>query len=383
MALRWVSVDARTGLIGDPLDDLDLGSGGALKATLGQYETMTATVPLPATLIDYAEQVNAGLAPVPATQETLAQLADWRLATRPGGACAIALDEQDQPIGGGLIVQRTTDHTAAAQLSIVTMEAYLDRRYSGDRAYIQDGQNDIVENLIVSFIADGTLPGIPIRVQKQGVNTLRDLTYADSDDKTIYSVMAEITGLDGGPEWTVSWERQHAPERITPVLTVADRIGVGVQPGLIRPQALFALPGCVVAPQLLEDYSSGAGATLVTATSGSGPGRFVATQQAADDGRPTFEYRWAPSDKISDPVTLAAHAQRAISVLAPGKQALTLTALLDDAPVLGVDWDLGWDIAYNLFAPAWADGLEGVARCIGWERTDTTVTPILAVPTFT
>ena len=122
---------------------------------------------------------------------------------------------------------------------------------------------------------------------------------------------------------------------------------------------------------------------------------------------------------------IAAHAARALAILADGSTALTLTALTDLAPQLGEDWMLGDDIGYalgglepdrrrtivtvlgdlftdlfsNIFGgpshqesrllhpngrdsvPAFPGGVSGVARCIGWERTqgDTgTITPILA-----
>ena len=101
MTLTWVSVDARTGLIGPDLADFDVQQ--PLAVTIGQYETNTATLPLPPDVIEWAA-TRVGAAP-------LGQLADWRSATRPGASVAIALDEADQPVWGGLILRRTTDHT--------------------------------------------------------------------------------------------------------------------------------------------------------------------------------------------------------------------------------------------------------------------------------
>lgn len=369
MALSWVSIDARTGLIGPDL--FDLVTQRALAVTIGQYETNTATLPLPADAISWVTD-RTGDPP-------LGQIADWRSATRPGASIAIALDEQNTPIWGGLILQRATDETAQATLSLVTIEAYVDRRYCGDKTYAATGENDIVADLITSFIADGTLPGLPITVVTAGANTPRDQSYLGSDDKTIYSVLQGAIG-QGHPEWTIGWQRLHSPERIVPVLYVADRLGRAVPAGL-GPAATFSLPGSVITAQLLEDYTSGNGANRVTATTGQGADRLASTVNAADlAGRPTYEYRWSPSGTITATATLQAHAQRAVAILAPGASSLTLTANIDEAPVLGDDWSLGDDIGYDLLAPAWIDGLAGVARCIGWERDDYTVTPILAVP---
>jgi hypothetical protein len=58
--------------------------------------------------------------------------------------------------------------------------------------------------------------------------------------------------------------------------------------------------------------------------------------------------------------------------------------------VYGRDWGIGDDIGYEITGvdaltgldtvPAFPGGLSGVGRCIGVERTDTTITPVLFVP---
>ena len=62
-----------------------------------------------------------------------------------------------------------------------------------------------------------------------------------------------------------------------------------------------------------------------------------------------------------------------------GSLALALTANREDAPVLGRDWQIGDDIGFDIKAPEFPDGLKGTARCVGWELTDTTVTPLIDV----
>lgn len=372
MALSWVSVDARTGLIGQDLPDLN--SGGPVQLTLGAYEQLNATIPLPADVISY----STGDPKVPVLPA--GQLADWRAATRPGQAVLIALDEDSNPIWGGLVITRTTDQTSQATLNLVTMEGYCDRRYCGTANFTNVGQNTIVASIIDSFILDGTLPGIPIRVQfLDDVGTVRTRALADSDDKTVYSVLQDMMSVDGGTEWTIGWERQHAPERITPVLFVGARVGTPRTPGQ-GTAATFSLPGPVQTATLVEDYSTGKGANRITATTGQGAGRLQATQQLGNfDGRLTFDYRWSPSSSITTTATLIAHAQRALNIIGGGTKAVTLTCNIVDAPPLGDEWALGDDVGYDLMSAAWADGMlrNGVGRVIGWQRDDNTVSPIL------
>lgn len=380
MALSWQSVDAVTGLINTDLPTLQ--AGGPCKVTIGAYETLTVTVPLPQAVVDFA-QTGRGLVPPTAT---LAQLWDWRSATIPGQSTLIAIDEYDQPIWGGLILQRSTDHSHVAQLSLATAEAYLLRRYCGDRNYVTQPQNDIVTDLIGAFIANGVLPGLPIRVAASGAATVRSLKSADVDDKTISAVLTELMSMTGGPEFTIGWERQHAPERITPVLYVSDRLGTPVAAGM-GAAASFSLPGNVTTATFVEDYTSGKGANRIQATSGQGTGRKTSGNiDAAFGGRPLFEQRFSPSDQNSDQAGLISHAQRALAIVGDGSKAVALSAAINDpdkpVPVLGRDWFLGDDVGYDLFGPAWIDGIlaDGVGRCIAWERDNVTATPILAVP---
>jgi hypothetical protein len=279
---------------------------------------------------------------------------------------------------------RTFDETSKVTLSAATIEAYFDRRYAGAYNVIGEDQNLIVKDLIEQFVQDGTLPGLPIRVAYTPSTTSRSELFNSYDDKTVYSILGTLSGSLGGPQWSVSWERQHTPERITPVLTVADRLGTGAAAGLL-PNALFSLPGCVTTFTLVDDYSSGKGANRVTANGSIGSGITRPTDtESADDfaGRPTFEFRYQP--QTAPGVTVADHALAAVGFLAPGTRTLEVTASIEGdnaAPVLGVDWNLGDDILIDINAPSVIDGSlrRTVGRCIGWSRNDHTITPTLFV----
>ena len=400
MDYSWVSVDARTGVI---LADLPLLDVDKIKRSISRYDSATASLPL---------------APPPA---------GWELATREGGAVMVLLGDAT-PIWGGIVTQAPRGSGDTVEMSLATVESYFDRRYVGDVTYTQVGQNAIVADLIARYVATGPRGGLPIRaVQVGGAGTLRDRTYTDASDKTVYSCLTELAAVDGGPEWTVEWEWQHDPERITPVLYVGARIGAAVNAGL-APVSTFDLPGCVIEATVFRDYSAGKGANVVVAVSSA-----VAdvrpqspAQVAADDGRPTYEHRWTPSTSITEVSTLTAHARSALATLAPGAVAVTLSANAGTAPRLGIDWVLGDDVGYalggletdprthmvdvydDLWSDIWSDtwggtflrrekalvnpdgrdsvpafpgGIAGAARAIGWELTlgaTPIVTPILA-----
>ena len=352
MSLRWIACEATTGKIIADLVDL---TAGTLKQTIGRYETATVSLPIP-TAPD-----------------------DWQRATAPGYATLIALDG-DVPVWGGLVTQRQRSADASgvytAELSLVTAEGYLDRRYVGDRTYTANNQEYIVAHLAATYAIPG---GLLFGTDWAASGYPRDRTYRDDEDGTVYARITQLSGVVDGPEWTMQWGHAASPERYFPTLVVRGRLGAAPLAGL-QPNAQFLMPGSVITAATVEDYSAGKGANDVMATGSSqGDMRPTSDHQTLTDLRPKFEFRWSPSSTVTVVDTLNLHAQRALAVLGNGSNAVTLTADSRTAPRLGVDWVLGDDVGYGVEHPAWPDGLAGVGRAIGWERDDTTVTPILAV----
>jgi hypothetical protein len=374
MGFGWVSTEARTGEIIDDLQDLNVTS---VKQTIGQYESTTATLPI----------------------DTQDATPGWQRATQRGATHLILLDDNPSDPAHGIpsigygIIRNKPDHTDLLALDIATCEAYLDRRYiNDDLSYTNVGQNDIAADLINRYVLDGAsgLNGIPIRVQytTAGSGQQRTLTtWKAASDKTVYSALTELSGLEGGPEWYIGWEWQHNPERITPVFYVGDRVGAAAPAGL-GPAATFEMPGPVTSFKFVDDYSAGKGANSVIATStAQGNTRPQSpAQTASDPSMPTFEYRWSPSTSITDVSTLTSHAGSALTNMQDGAVSVAMTANSNDAPLLGVDYHLGDDIGIVVVAPAWPDGLEGTARMVSYERTlgmTPTITPALVNATFT
>lgn len=381
MALQWVACDAATGRI---LDDLpDVSAQSPLRQTIGQYEQNSLTLPL-------------STAP-----------GEWLSETIPYAVFVVALDESNMPVWGGPILQRPRTEGDSLTLPVASGEAYFDRRYVSPAVsgtvittptygyYANWDQCALAGDLVTRYAASsiGALPGMPIRVNAAtSTQPVRTHIYSDADDKTVYSCLQDLMGILNGPEWTVTWEWQHNPERLTPVITIADRIGVSARAGM-TPNALFTMPGCVSSVSLSEDYTAGKGANVITAV---GPGqgnsrpsfRQVAT---AGGGRLAVEYRFnVPSTgqlTVAQIAALQGYANRALTYMGAGAQSITLTADTTTAPVLGTDWNVGDDISYQIGPdengndlPAFPGGLSGVARTIGMERSDTTIAPIIWIP---
>lgn len=368
MALSWVSVNANNGKIIADLPTLQVSA--ALKQTLMRYETQTVTLPMG----DPTDTEKKDWPPE-----------NWRQATRKGAVFLVALDEPDEdgnqrPLWGGMVIKREREVGVGVTLSLITAEGYFDRVYVGDEPFASAPQNTLVKTLVEKYAKTGALRGLPLRVEIiGGTGVPRSRTYQDADDKTLYSVLTDLSGVLGGPEWTVRWEWVDGAT-LGLVVSVGDRIGAPAPAGL-NPAAQFYLPGSVTAAKLVEGFGSSEGANDVMAvSSGTGSARPQSPHQAnTADLRPRFEYRWTPSTSITDVNTLTAHAQRALAAMQNGSVALTLTANRQEAPQLGQDWFLGDDIGFDITAPEFPDGLYGTARAVGWEITDTTITPLVDV----
>jgi hypothetical protein len=351
--LSWVSVNANTGSIIVDLPTLRLD--GALKRTIGRHESQTATLPL-----DGAPS-------------------NWKTATREKSVFLVALTDplenepRGLPVWGGMVTEAQPNEGSELPISMITAEDYLNDRYVRDETFFTWPQNDIVEELVLKYVADD---GIPIRVVKlPGANPVRGRTYADKDDKTVYAILEELAGISGGPEWTIEWEWVDE-QKLGLVLYVGERIGSPAPAGL-GPASWFYLPGNVSKARLNKGYRRGEGANDVMATSsGSADARPQSSHHISpNDGRPKIEFRWSPSTSITDQGTLEGHAARALAGLKDGTRALSITANREET----TPFNLGDDVGFDLTSWAWPAGITGTARAIGIEWTDTTITPVVDV----
>lgn len=383
--VQWVAADLRTGLI---LADLPgIFADYPLRHTIGIYDT--ATVHL---LLDGAPP-------------------NWERAVQEG-ASVLALYDETLPgnpiMWAGYVVTQTrnvgepTDGTAdQVDLSLATLEAYFDRRALDNVTYTSEGQNAIIADLTNNFIIDSmSVPGLTqLQVVYTDPGTLRTFTYLTTDWATVYTRMTQLSALQGGPEFTVSWAFSTDGMSIIPTLTIADRIGSPASAGL-GPATTWSMPGCVSSVTQTRDYSSGQGANRVRAySSGQGSSTPMSAYQTAADyeGRPTFDYVYSPSSSITDVPTLTSYAQQAVAFLEPGAVALALTGAIMESPKLGSDWVIGDDIGYSVggldangndTVLAFPGGISGVGRAVAVEiggqsgYMPTLISPILAQATL-
>jgi len=357
--MSWVACSALTGEV---IADLPALNVGTIEQVLMGYATASAVLPL-------TDDTNP----------------EWELATTPGGAYLVLL-EDDVPTWGGLIGTQTRGTTDSVALTLGTVESYLRRRFVGDVTYTSVDQCSIVQSLVTAY---GQTLGLPFQFAVTASAFTRDREYKDINDKTLYSVMTELSGVENGPEWTVGWASvvTSGRSRYVPVLKVSDRLGSGPMAGL-DPDATWSLPGDATDVSYVVDFSDGSGANDVMAVSTAT--NDIRPQSAhaviVGDSRPKVEVRPTPSTSITNTATLDAHAARILAQVGYGTRTLEMTLKPGSTSRPGIDFQLGDVRGFEVGGVAhpmraYPGGLKGRGRVVGWKRTlggSPTVTPMLA-----
>lgn len=297
---------------------------------------------------------------------------NWGEATIPYGV-AILLVRGSTVLWGGIVVKRERIlQGSGLSLTVVTVEHYLDSVYVKDHVYSNRDQCEIVKDLVSS-----TLEAHRFMLSVEASPSLirRDRTYEESSDKTLLSVLQELSNVRNGPEWCTSWRAVDG--KYMPVLTVADRIGS------VSPMTTFD-ESVMTSFKVLEDYTTGYGANMVVAAGGTD----LETQLRSDvmvadqSYRPVVEYVVRPSSSITLKETLNAHASSALEQLRDGTDTVEMTLSLMAAPMVYEDWKPGDVVAW---AVADDDGRfagfdHGEARVAGYDidfSSVWTITPVL------
>lgn len=298
---------------------------------------------------------------------------NWVEATIPYGT-AILLVRGSTVLWGGIVVKRErTLQGGGLSLTLATIEHYLDSVYVKDHVYSNRDQCEIVADLVSSTLKDHR---IVFSVKSSHSSVRRNRTYEESSDKTLLSVLQELSNVQGGPEWCTSWEHVDGGGYL-PVLTVADRIGS------VDPVTTFD-ESVMTSFKVVEDYTAGYGANMVWAVGdASGEDRLRSdTMVDKQSYRPVVEHVIRPSSSITQKETLNAHASASLRQLRDGTNTMSIALSLLAAPIVYEEWRPGdvvaWTVADDSGRFAGFD--HGEARVVGYDIDFSgvwTITPVL------
>lgn len=297
---------------------------------------------------------------------------NWVDATIPYGT-AIVLARGSTVLWGGIVVKRERSfESVGVSLTLATVEHYLDSVYVGDHSYSNRDQCEIVSDLVSTTLKEHRF-GLEVEAFPSRVR--RDRTYAKSSDKTLLSVLQELSNVQDGPEWCTAWKAGYG--RYLPVLTVADRIGS------VRPVTTFD-ESVMTSFKVLEDYTAGYGANMVvTVGDTTGETQLRSDVMIADQSyRPVVERVVRPSSSIIQKETLNAHASSALRRLRDGTNTVDMTLSLMAAPMIYEEWKPGDMVAWTIADDSGRfTGFDhGEARIVGYDIDFSgvwTITPVL------
>lgn len=323
--ISWHSFDLRSGRRGPPVQ---IQNQGVLRRVIGEAAETSLSV------LCHDEK-----APVPG----------WDEGTLPGRTMLVALDQDEKILWGGMVLRRNADTGSWVQVAVHTLEHYLQRRYVGDLVYTATDIATVAAGVIAQQNVDGLTFTVDAPVTG---HVLEEALYADTDDKTIASVLETLSGETGGLEYTVELAWADTTHTVL-TRTVVVRQRIGTSRALTT---MWEFPGPVTDFAYVEGYGEGEGATVVLASS-SGEGsvrpmsqKLVATALIAN-GWARFERRFSPGASITDDAVLDRHAATELAKVQDGLTQLSLVAHLDSAPRLNMDWWLGDDITAVITAP--------------------------------
>lgn len=340
VAIKWLTVEPSTGRIIEELPGVRMNS--SLPTIMGRSGgQVSLSLPIADRLPDR-----------------------WELATEPFRTLVVAHYDDDQRTVAwvGTVVRRTRGSGPTIDLELTDVIGWMERsdRMPPDSDYVQWDQCDIVANLLFNFI-DLYIHG-ETDVTPSGI--LRDRDYTQSPDKTRVSAAQDLSAVINGPEWCINyrWDENGA---LVPIGTVAQRLGrqaVGQQPETFSN----------VDWTLVEDYSEGKGATIVTAVGPNEGDRRTECYAFANDlinaGYLRVEYRYTPDTGSNDAKIIQSYADQKLADIKLGTDTYSFSVPLADLNILpGRDITIGDDVAVDLSNPDLPSiNTEFRARMIGW-----------------
>ena len=297
---------------------------------------------------------------------------NWDEATVPYSV-AVLLVRGSTVLWGGIVVKRErTLQGEGLKLTLVTVEHYFDSVYVKDHSYSGWEQTWIASDLVTSTL-EGHRFMLDVETASSAIH--RDRTYEESSDRTLLSVLQELSNVQNGPEWCTSWHVRDG--KYVPLLTIADRIGS------TEPATTFD-ESTMTSFRLLEDYSNGYGANSVVAVGDTTSEVQMRSDvmEAGQSYRPVVEHVIRSSSSITSKDTLNAHAMSSLQQLQNGTNTVDMTLSLMAAPAVYKDWRPGDVVAWVVSDDdgRFAGFDHGETRVVGYSidfNGAWTITPVL------
>jgi hypothetical protein len=353
-SVTWLSCDAASGKIIDELPDLR----GVPSRVLGEITSASLSLP----------RVLSG----PAARQGLD-------AATEGGRVMIVPVVNDILPWGGLVLPTQVGTDTDNTLGCSSLEGYLGRRVAGDHEFVQQDEASVIASALFADAEaiDGVGRGLGLLIDAPPTGTPRDRSYVRKDRKSVFSQLEELMAILDGPEWTIDLEWADASQTtVAKIARVRKRIGVAASTPVVfevTANSIFASQGGSDATyKYLTDYSDGKGANWIQAY-GSGQGVDQPESDPAfdqglfDAGWMIWERHFQPSSSIVDPEVLNDHAAAELARLRLGTRTWKITARWDVYPMLGVDWNIGDDVAWELIGHGHPLGVTGQGRVVGYQ----------------
>ncbi|MEU6858821.1 hypothetical protein AB0B28_08110 [Glycomyces sp. NPDC046736] len=270
------------------------------------------------------------------------------------------------PAWAGILLKPIGGTAPTAELGLVSLEGYLNRRYVGDHKWTGVDEARIWAGLIGDANNEH---GIGLVVDAPDTGTVRDREYFDDENGLVFQRVSELAEVEDGPDWTIDLEWTNSRQtHVRKVARLRKRIG-RVDPIV----TLSSISPVYVDYDWTWDYSDGRGANDILAyTSGEGEdtptSARIRDEFQLDAGIPRYEYRFQPSSSIKNPSVLNAHARRKLAELREGTKSVVITCRANIEPArLGVDWNIGDTVNLDLWGHLDPLGRAVRGRVLAWE----------------
>lgn len=346
-SVTWLGIHRATGKIIAELPDIT----GAGARQLSDYVTAQASIPL----------TSGGPGHVPI------ELVEACTDGKTGALVAVV---NDVPLWGGLTGKRNGGSDANLKVTTGTFESYFLKRKIRDHSLVDMDRALVAQTLIGDAQDwDGVGPGLGFELDTELTGEIMSRDYKATSRTTVYEGLQALCAE--GMEFEVYYDWADSSQT-TIVKIVRIRTRIGRITG--TPLAMFETGGngSVVDYDLGESWTEDDWANHVTAIApGQGSDQPAVTAidfAQLDSGVPVVERVFQPGNDITETTGLQIHADADLARAKDGTSSLSITAMLNDYPRLGVDALLGDEVSFRLVGPRHPEHRPfiGSRRMTGW-----------------